>query len=213
MFDAHEKSCPGDEILAAFVDGTLAEAEKREVFAHVMHCRRCQDSCAFAFAVKNEEKAGRLHSLDETEKARLRAGFLRSALAEMSAGRDLWRSVREQLDRFIAMVDQARNEECEVIAAARARGRVTFAGDGGADTGWIAEMEIPAEPTDRLEIAVSDVSGRKLGGTLVLFGNELAVVGGNTSIGLEALRNSLRDPAVEFRFPDGRVQKGAPRIL
>lgn len=49
--------CPDDELLAAYIDGTLANPERIRVSEHLNYCPRCYETVSETRAVLQREKA------------------------------------------------------------------------------------------------------------------------------------------------------------
>jgi len=53
---AQADECPSDEVLSAFVDGTLKEQERETVVGHLAHCDKCYEIVSLAREMVKEER-------------------------------------------------------------------------------------------------------------------------------------------------------------
>jgi hypothetical protein len=54
--NAQGDQCPSDEVLSAFVDGTLNEQEREAVVGHLTHCNNCYEVVSLAREMVEEGK-------------------------------------------------------------------------------------------------------------------------------------------------------------
>lgn len=204
MNDVNGKSCPDEETLSAFIDERCDDVDAKHVVSHVRACPSCRSEMTFVTKMIAECRGGAA-GVSDREHDRIASLVGADMPGEREdAAAQAWNKIRDRLDGLLMRRQNWRDEQIDVIAAARASGMLAFRSVCGEESEryWRAEIELPTDPKAKILVHVFGVRDKRIdAGLFTLCGLRLVVEGGQASLTVDAFQRAVRK-CVDVGFSD-----------